>query len=299
MTGKQQPDLAQYFKEHPDEMKAFFETIRRVVLEQQQFQDTVGEFVREVTGPIQEHIGEIVRSIYLPSNIFAEIARSLDEILPENWPRPIPNTGRIEDVLEKDGLPIVHIPRAEIVRAIVDAENYEARIAIIEARADDIAEDCYSVLDEDDVGREKQIPLVKRAIESFQAGHFEAAQALAVSVCDTYLKDIFPPELTAKQKLRKIGYNEMAEKLSMKENRDESATWVLNVGYALASAVPFLVHWEPGKGEEPPTHLSRHVSIHFASTDHMTRLNATIAIMLATTMSVALTYPMRLMTKAH
>lgn len=296
MTAKQ-PDLEQYFKEHPEEMTKFFETIRRIALQQLQVENTMTKFVLEVVGPLHDRIGEIVRSIYLPSNVFAEIVRNLDDLLPENWPRPIPNTGRIEEVLEKDGLPIVHIPRAEIVRAIVDAENYEERIAIIEACGDDIAEDCSSILDEEDVGYEKQIPLVKRAIESFQARHFEAAQALAVSVCDTYLKEMFPPELTAKQKLKKIGYDEMAQKLSMEENRDKSATWVLNVGYALASAVPFLVHWEPGNGQEPPTHLSRHVSIHFASTDHMTRLNATIAIMLATTMSVALTYPMRLMNK--
>ena len=51
-------------------------------------------------------------------------------------PRPIPSTERMEEVLEKDGIPIVHIPRAEIVQTIVDADDYDARIKVIEERAD-------------------------------------------------------------------------------------------------------------------------------------------------------------------
>jgi hypothetical protein len=137
--------------------------------------------------------------------------------------------------------------------------------------------------------------LLDRAIAAYQAQHFEAAQALAVSVCDTYLKMMFPPEHTPKKKLRRIGYAEMVEKLAIEESEDASVTWAFNVGYALAPAVQFLVDWRPEGNKEPPTRLSRHVSIHFASTDHMNKVNATVAIMLATGMSMALNYPMRLM----
>ena len=140
-----------------------------------------------------------------------------------------------------------------------------------------------------DQGLELQIPLARRAIEAYQAGHIEAAQALAVSVCDTYLKQMFPPEPTGKNnKDIRIGYNEMATRLAIQEAQDASVTWALNIGYALAPAVQFLVHWWPGDEAEPPTQLSRHVSIHNASTNHMTKLNAAIAIMLVTSMSVAL-----------
>lgn len=85
------------------------------------------------------------------------------------------------------------------------------------------------------------------------------------------------------------------ETLSLEKSEDASVSWVYNIGYALAPAVQFLVDWWPGDEGGPPTRLSRHVSIHNASTEHMTKLNATIAIMLATGMSVALNYPMRLM----
>ena len=105
-----------------------------------------------------------------------------------------------------------------------------------------------------DQGLELQIPLARRAIEAYQAGHFEAAQALAVSVCDTYLKQMFPPEPTGKNnKDIRIGYNEMATRLAIQEAQDASVTWALNIGYALAPAVQFLVHWWPGDEAEPPS----------------------------------------------
>jgi len=87
----------------------------------------------------------------------------------------------------------------------------------------------------------------------------------------------------------------MAEKLVIGESEDTSVTWAFNIGYALAPAVQFLVDWRSEDGEEPPSRLSRHVSIHFASTDRMNKLNATVAIMIATGMSMALNYPMMLM----
>ena len=93
--------------------------------------------------------------------------------------------------------------------------------------------------------------------QAYQAGHFEAAQALAVSVCDTYLKMMFPPKPTPRKKLRRIGYAEMAQKLAIGESEDASVTWAFNVDYALAPAVQFLVDWRPGDSEEPPSRLSR------------------------------------------
>lgn len=288
-------NFAQYLHDHPDEAGKLQVALRSFI-QQYEIADSLMVSVSKQLANVRQMAYEAIRTTHIPAELFAKLAQQLDTILPPNWPRPIPSTERMEEVLEKDGIPIVHIPRAEIVRAIVDADDYDARIEIIGERADDIAVDCSIALTADfDDGLEEQIPLVRRAIEAYQAGHFEAAQALAVSVCDTYLKMMFPPEPTPKKKLRRIGYVEMAEKLALGTSEEASATWVFNIGYALAPAVQFLVDWRPEDGAEPPDRLSRHVSIHFASTDHMNRLNATVAIMLATCMSMALNYPVRLM----
>ena len=244
-----------------------------------------------------KHIATAVSGIQLPTETLVEICRQLPTMFPSNWPHPLPGIERLKEVLEEDGIPIVHIPREEIVRAIIAANDYEARMDIIRARGDDIAQDCAAALDPKyDEGLELQSPLARRAIEAFRAGHFEAAQALAVSVCDTYLKQMFPPEPIGKNNRgRRIGYPEMATRLTVEKSEDASATWAFNVGYALAPAVQFLADWWPEDEAEPPTRLSRHVSIHNASTNQMTRLNSIVAIMLVTSMSVALNYPMRLM----
>lgn len=119
-----------------------------------------------------------------------------------------------------------------------------------------------ALAEEFDDGLERQISLVRRAIEAYRAGHFEAAQALAVSVCDTYLKMRFPPEPTLKNKFRRIGYAEMAEKLVISGSENASATWAFNIGYALAPVVQFLAEWRPEDEQEPPSRLSRAAKRH-------------------------------------
>ncbi|WP_457135589.1 hypothetical protein [Mycobacteroides abscessus] len=290
-------EFAKYLSEHPDEAKQFYSSIKSIV---QQYGLVQNLFV-DINNQLQQRqrqIAKAVSSIQFPTEMFNRVGQQLATLFPFNWPRPIPDFDRIKTVLENDGIPIVHIPRAEIVQALVDADGYEARMDIIEARGDDIATDCMTVLDEKyDRGLELQIPLARRAIYAYQEGHFEAAQALAVSVCDTYLKQMFPPEPTGKNgKEKRVGYKEMAARLAIDNSHDASAAWALNIGYALAPAVQFLVDWWPWDEAQPPTRLSRHVSIHNASTDHMTKVNATIAIMLVTSMSVALNYPVRLLT---
>ena len=109
-----------------------------------------------------------------------------------------------------------------------------------------------------DQGLELQIPLARRAIEAYQAGHFEAAQALAVSVCDTYLKQMFPPEPTGKNnKDIRIGYNEMATRLAIQEAQDASVTWALNIGYALVR--PFSSSCTGGPETRPSRRPNYHV----------------------------------------
>jgi len=53
----------------------------------------------------------------------------------------------MQEVLENDGIPIVHVPRSSIVKAILDADDFERRVKIIEDNTDDIADDCEKALD--------------------------------------------------------------------------------------------------------------------------------------------------------
>ncbi|CAN5628115.1 hypothetical protein BH09ACT8_BH09ACT8_61530 [soil metagenome] len=223
-----------------------------------------------------------IPTIQITSDVFDSLSEALEATTPANWPRPTPKLKPIEEILETDGIPIIHIPRAEIVQDILDADDYEARIGIIEQRADEIALDCKAALELDYHDRlMKQVPLARRAVETYQAGYFEGAQVLAVAVCDTYLKQLF----------NNLGYDKMARQVTIEKSNHKSFAWAFNVHYALAPAASFLTPWWPG--DDPLTKLSRHVSIHHASTDHMTKFNATIAIMFVSSMSVAINYAMK------
>lgn len=207
----------------------------------------------------------------------------LDSLYPRNWPRPVEDVDRICSILEDDGIPLVHLPRAAIVQMIVNADDYEARIRIINTHADEIIDDCKAVLQGDYApSMEKQVPLARRAVETYRAGYFEAAQALAVTVCDTYLKQLFKGEK----------YADMAKKVAIDASDDESFAVAFNLMYPLAPVATFLANWGPADGTEPPSKLSRHASIHGASVDHMNKLNATIAIMLLASMSAAINWGM-------
>jgi hypothetical protein len=272
--------FAKYFNDHPTEAERLRISIRETL-------DTIansGTVMESLTKQWEETRTKIIDSLKLPlvhPSFFTQLQETLEALYPRNWPRPSPDFERIEDVLGNDGIPIVHVPRSEIVQAIVDAADYEARIAIIDERADDVVEDCKTLLARDFHEEvEKQQPLAQRAVDAYQAGHFEAAQALAVNVCDTYFKKLF----------KGLAYKKMVQQLAIEKSDDASFAWAYNVHYALVPGAQFLTEWWPDKGGEPPTKLSRHVSIHNASTDQMTKLNATVAIMLVTSITAAINY---------
>ncbi|WP_139334707.1 hypothetical protein [Mycobacterium colombiense] len=277
---KRRSEFAKYLDDHPNEAAKLQTSIQNMLGQYKVAEgafDSVQEQLRKTLEPLRNALMPVKLSI--PVDALTQFRESMAAVFPANWPRPVPDLQRIEEVLETDGIPIVHIPRAGIVQAIVDADDYAARIQIIEERADDIAEDCKLALNRDFDGLlGEHIPLLLRAVETYQAGYHEAAQSLAVAICDTYLKKLFKNDK----------YKDMAQKMAIEESNEVSVFHAFNFHYALAPAVRFLDPWWPGDEGPPPSKLSRHLSTHNASTDYMTNRYAVIAIMLATSMSIAI-----------
>lgn len=278
--GKRRSEFAEYLDNHPSEAAKLQTSIQNML---GQYKVAEGAFAS-----VQEQLSKTLEPLrkalapdkfVIPVDALNNFRESLAAVFPANWPNPMSDLERIEEVLEADGIPVTHIPRAEIVQAIIDADDYAARVQIIEERADDIAADCKLALNRDyDELLAKQIPLVRRAVETYQAGYYEAAQSLAVAICDTYLKKLF----------KNGKYKDIREKMAIEESNELSAFHAFNFHFALAPAVRFLDPWWPGDDSPPPAKLSRHLSTHNASTDYMTNLYALIAIMLATSMSIGI-----------
>ncbi|MBF6370532.1 hypothetical protein IU469_33285, partial [Nocardia puris] len=108
-------------------------------------------------------------------------------------------------------------------------------------------------------------------------GHHEAAQALGVSVCNTQI------EAHIDNKSGKAKHQCRVTNLEVAFQEDR-LRYVLGV----APVVNLLTDWNPKSGKPRPVPLSRHVVAHQAHPDHFTPENAVLAVMVATSLMLAL-----------
>jgi hypothetical protein len=206
--------------------------------------------------------------------ITTSVATRLLENLPQNWPRDsrLNNASRVLD----DGIPIVYVPRAEIVREILEQDDYESRARIVADNRVDISDDCGAALD----SRPLHFTvadlsgLVHEAVAVLRVGRFAAAQSLAVNVSDHIVRRTMDP---------KWKYRQIVDTINESSFEDE----LLNVSLAFRPALPFYAFWP--FGSPPPPQLNRHCTVHGLSADHASEKNATVSVMLATSLAMALT----------
>lgn len=199
----------------------------------------------------------------------------LRESLPPNWPSDI-DIENVTTIVQDDGLPLVWVPRAAIVTELLAAPDRAARIDILLSHTDELAEDCRTVLG--DVSHESlsgQLPLAVKALDAYEEGHYEAAQALAVTITETAVA-------------RALGnkYAEVKQKVLFDPEFVRFTDMRLRA--ALAPIGPFYTTWYASSGTPVPAALSRHVTVHQADRQHYTRGNATVAVLLVTSVLRAL-----------
>ena len=205
---------------------------------------------------------------------FSAILRPLLERMPPNWPDDI-DLGQVQAVIQGDGLPLVWVPRAEIVTILLAAPDRAARVEVLRAHEQEITADCRTVLGAISHGTlSGQLPLAVKALDAFEAGHYEAAQALAVTVTETAVTHALG------------NYTQARQKAAFDPGRVTIRQ--LRVKAALAPIGPFYTAWYPSSGTPAPEALSRHVTIHQADQRHYTPGNACVAVLLATSVLRAL-----------
>lgn len=204
----------------------------------------------------------------IPAEQRQAIAEGFRRKLPPNWPNNI-ELDRVITVVQDDGIPLVWVPRAEVVREVLSAADRSARTDVLLEHVDQLVDDCRAVLDGIPAGPLKdQTYLALKALDALQEGHVEAAQALAVLVTETAVS-------------RTLGRKYPVVKKQVFFN--STVTFgALRLRAALAPIGPFYQPWWPQPGQAPPSSLSRHVSVHQADRTHYTRANAVIAVLLAT-----------------
>jgi hypothetical protein len=228
----------------------------------------------DIVAKLQASSAQISRNLDI-GPAFARIFDTIREKYPPNWPTDI-DLERVTSVVRDDGLPIVWVPRAEIVKMLLAAEDRSARVDVLLGHIPELIADSRNVLSQvSHCALADQVSLASRAVEAFEDGHREAAQALAVTVTETAVA-------------RALGkkYSDVVEKVAFDP---EYVTFAqLRLQAALAPIGSFYTPWYPSSGTPPPTALSRHVTVHQADLRHYTHENAIVAVLLVASVLRAL-----------
>jgi hypothetical protein len=212
---------------------------------------------------------------------FAVVAETLAPIyarMPQNWPPPA-NGEDLDEFLTvlHEGIPLAYIPERATVSELLEAPNYESRVKVLVNRNAEIIADCHVALDAHhslhaDVANLK--PLLQEALSVLNLGHHASAQALAVCVSDTLLH----------RTLQTRRYRKIIKRIESADLDDAFYTGVYRFELALRPVISFLDDWDSLSGDLPPDRLSRTATVHGASPEHLSGGNATIAVMLATSL---------------
>lgn len=215
---------------------------------------------------VTQFLPKINLSTLMPD--FRALLEDLRRHEPPNWPPGI-DFDRVVEVIRDDGLPLVWVPRAELVQEVLDAEDREARIAVLLAHAPELVQDCRGVLHGvTHAVLAGQQQLAGRCVDALEHGHHEAAQALAVAVTETAVS-------------RTLGGNYAKVKQQVLFDPDLVPYTQLRLRAALAPIHRFYTDWSPKSPHPAPEAVSRHVTVHHADPSHYTDANSLVAVLLA------------------
>jgi hypothetical protein len=216
---------------------------------------------------LSQHIRDLTATWFTP-----ELLDTLGRIgrigRPDNWD----DTVALESAMElvATGWPIVWVPRSQIVVELMNAEDDDARSAVIVSHTDEILDDCEAALRSID-NKELQC-LCSLATEAAAAARQNlpgAAQAAATSVVDS--------AYIAHWKLK----SRALQQTTVEELGGIPISMFLQ-GLCLAILGCVFATFYPDRGDPVPDAYNRHASVHTVSDVQYTESNAIRAIMTAT-----------------
>lgn len=226
---------------------------------------------------LQESVTSIAKSIDFGKLIdAAKLAETMHKAmiraLPPNWPDNA-NLIDVVELLEETGLPIVWVPRADVVAALLDASDAETRDRLLLDREDEILEDVRHVLGEiEDEELRGIAECATQGVACFTDGHHGPTQAWAATILTTVLQGT----------LQYASLAEARRKMSM--NWEEQSLRRLRLALVAMSVRHALAEFWPHKGDPVPARFNRHASALWLSPEQFTRLNALISLMTVTSL---------------
>jgi hypothetical protein len=171
-----------------------------------------------------------------------------------------------------DGIPVVWIPRRDIVEALVAAKAPDARADVLDGRHGEILDDCELALRE--IGHE-WAHQCRAAIAALRAEFDGPAQSHAANIVDSIVLRILGREGRDSARTR------------AQEALDDLPLQVAIESLVLRPLFKALTSWWPNTGTPPPEHFARHPTAHAVGEPGLfQRRHALVAVMLATSLTV-------------
>lgn len=184
-----------------------------------------------------------------------------------------------------DGIPLAYVPTARIVTVLLAAPAPADRRAVLDSEASAITEACRALVIDPVIiaAFPEYTPLAQAAVTALAEGHHQGAQALAVNVTESFVREWIA------EKYHKVKKHVLA---ADPVKADPNAPWIpsrLRLEMMILPLLKFFDEWSPKSGKPAPTDLSRHVSAHQATAAHYTPINALVAVMLMTSLLAGFT----------
>ena len=211
----------------------------------------------------------------LPRNYLRSFER-LRDAWPPNWDDGT-RLDPLGSLVSDDGIPVVWLPRADVLQEVTSASDREERLNVLMERQTDCLDDARNVLAATThPALAGQVILAWSALDSLADGHHQSAQALSCVVIESATR-------------RDIAEGSRRTAKLVTDRLDEAALVELRLWMALAPLARFYDEWRSEKTSGPaPALLNRHATVHGGSPDHFNTGNALVAVLLATSVLRAL-----------
>lgn len=231
--------------------------------------DAFARSVDETAPPIRTRFARLAQRLsttVLTPQYLAMLEQVHDQ-RPTNWPNPV-KLDTLVGVIRDDGIPLVWVPRPELVERVLVGPDRQARIEVLSTHRHLVIQDCRDILASvTATALANRVPLARAAVDALADGHPEAAQALATVVTESVVA------ATMSRDYAKVRQQVLDDVTALPYDR-------MRLVLALAPIYLFYTPWFASWGTPAPAALSRHVSVHNADTAHYTDGNALVAVML-------------------
>lgn len=196
---------------------------------------------------------ESMRTDFYPSNL-----RSIEGL----------NFEDVDTVVMGDGIPLYGLPRTTTAEELIRAQNTNKRREILGRRWETISADCReTVLSCSSESVVSYAPFAAAALDALDAGHTEAAQALAGSLVETIVTGHFGTDRRKYTPSKKMTTTDAYDEFTVREYIAFAPMW--------QTYQPFFV----SNGDKVPIQFSRHATAHAVGKRQYNRPNAVQALM--------------------